>query len=196
VSDFLAAYPDYAATARLDELRASEYSYLDSGGHVYLDYTGAGLASDAQLRAHVERVRGGCFGNPHSESPASAASTVLIEQARQAVLRYFNAAAEEYAVIFTQNATGACRLVGEAYPFGPRSRLVLTADNHNAMNGIREFARAGGAAVRYAGVSPRPTSPRRSGAPNVPGTAAGGACSATRRRATSAASSTRWPGWT
>ena len=154
MSDFLAAYPDYAATARLDELRASEYSYLDSGGHVYLDYTGAGLASDAQLRAHVERVRGGCFGNPHSESPASAASTLLIEQARQAVLRYFNAAAEEYAVIFTQNATGACRLVGEAYPFGPRSRLVLTADNHNAMNGIREFARAGGAAVRYAGVSP------------------------------------------
>ena len=34
VSDFLAAYPDYAATARLDELRATEYSYLDSGGHI------------------------------------------------------------------------------------------------------------------------------------------------------------------
>src|SRR5580693_10703489 len=96
---------------------------------------------------------GGCFGNPPSESPASAASTLLIEQARQAVLRYFNAAAEEYAVIFTPNATGACRLVGEAYPFGSRTRLVLTADNHNAMNGIREFARAGGAAVRYVSVS-------------------------------------------
>lgn len=149
MSDFLAAYPDYAATARLDELRATEYSYLDSGGHVYLDYTGAGLASDAQLRAHVARVRGGYFGNPHSESPASAASTVAIEQARQAVLRYFNAAEQEYAVIFTPNATGACRLVGEAYPFRHRSRLVLTADNHNAMNGIREFARAGGAKVSY-----------------------------------------------
>src|SRR5580692_4231256 len=153
MSDFLAAHPDYAATARLDDLRANEYSYLDSGGHIYLDYTGAGLASDAQLRAHVERLRGGCFGNPHSESPASAASTVAIEQAREAVLRYFNAATEEYAVIFTQNATGACRLVGEAYPFRPRSRLVLTADNHNSVNGIREFARAGGAAVRYAGLS-------------------------------------------
>jgi selenocysteine lyase/cysteine desulfurase len=153
VSDFLAAYPDYAATARLDELRATEYSFLDSGGHIYLDYTGAGLAAEAQLRAHVERVRGGCFGNPHSESPASAASTVAIEQTRQAVLGYFNAAADEYAVIFTQNATSACRLVGEAYPFGPGSGLVLTADNHNAVNGIREFARAGGAAVRYAGLA-------------------------------------------
>ena len=153
MSDFLAAYPDYATTARLDELRATEYTFLDSGGHVYLDYTGAGLAADAQLRAHVARVRGGCFGNPHSESPASAASTVAIEQTRQAVLGYFNAAADEYAVIFTQNATSACRLVGEAYPFGPGSGLVLTADNHNAMNGIREFARAGGAAVRYAGLA-------------------------------------------
>ena len=153
MSDFLAAYPDYATTARLDELRATEYTFLESGGHIYLDYTGAGLAADAQLRAHVARVRGGCFGNPHSESPASAASTVAIERTRQAVLDYFNAAADEYAVIFTQNATSACRLVGEAYPFGPGSRLVLTADNHNAMNGIREFARAGGAAVRYAGLA-------------------------------------------
>ena len=153
MSDFHAAYPDYSATSRVDELRAAEYSYLDAGGHVYLDYTGAGLVADAQLRAHTGRLRGGCFGNPHSDSPASSASTRLVDQARDAILRYFNASPDEYAVIFTQNATGACRLVGEAYPFGPRSRLVLTADNHNAMNGIREFARAGGAAVRYAGVS-------------------------------------------
>ena len=45
VSDFLAAYPDYATTSRLDELRATEYAYLDDGGHVYLDYTGSGLAA-------------------------------------------------------------------------------------------------------------------------------------------------------
>ena len=154
VSDFLAAYPGYATTGRIDELRAAEYSYLDAGGHVYLDYTGAGLAADAQLRTHVQRLRGGCFGNPHSENPASAASTRLIEQAKEAVLRYFNAAAEEYAVIFTQNATGACRLVGEAYQFRPWSRFVLTADNHNSVNGLREFARARGATVRYVRLSP------------------------------------------
>ena len=57
MANFHAAYPDYAATARLDELRATEYSYLDAGGHTYLDYTGAGLAADAQLRAHTERLR-------------------------------------------------------------------------------------------------------------------------------------------
>ncbi len=146
---FLSAYPGYRSTALLDRLRATEYSYLDAGGHVYLDYTGAGLPAQAQLTAHAERLRGGCFGNPHSENPASAASTELMERARLAVLAHFRAAPEEYAVIFTPNATGACRLVGEAYPFGPRTRLVLTQDNHNSVNGIREFARSRGAITQY-----------------------------------------------
>ena len=146
---FLAAYPGYRSTALLDRLRATEYSYLDAGSHVYLDYAGAGLPAQAQISAHAERVRGGCFGNPHSENPASAASSELIERARLAVLAHFNAPPEEYAAIFTPNATAACRLVGEAYPFGPRTRLVLTQDNHNSVNGIREFARARGARTRY-----------------------------------------------
>ena len=146
---FLSAYPGYRSTALLDELRATEYSYLDAGGHVYLDYAGAGLPAQAQLAAHAERMRGRCFGNPHSENPASAASTELIERARLAVLAHFNAPPEEYAAIFTPNATGACRLVGEAYPFGPRTRLVLTQDNHNSVNGIREFAGSRGAITQY-----------------------------------------------
>jgi selenocysteine lyase/cysteine desulfurase len=146
---FLSAYPGYSSTALLDQLRATEYSYLYADGHVYLDYTGAGLPSEAQLSAHAERLRSGCFGNPHSESPTSAASTELVERARLAVLAHFNAPLQEYAAIFTPNATGACRLVGEAYPFGPRTRLILTQDNHNSVNGIREFARSRGAITRY-----------------------------------------------
>jgi len=69
MSDFNATYPEYAATARLDKLRATEYSYLDEGGHVYLDYTGAGLVAQSQLLAHTERLRAGCYGNPHSDNP-------------------------------------------------------------------------------------------------------------------------------
>jgi selenocysteine lyase/cysteine desulfurase len=149
VAAFAAAYPGYLATTGLDELRAAEYGYLDAGGHVYLDYTGAGLPAEAQVRAHVQRLGERCFGNPHSENPASAASTQLIERTRQAVLKYFGAPPDEYAVIFTANASAACRLVGEAYPFGRGSHLVLTSDNHNSVHGIREFARARGAAVAY-----------------------------------------------
>lgn len=152
--DFQKAYPAYAVTSVLDEYRVTEYSYLDAEGHVYLDYTGAGLPAETQLRAHDARVRGGCFGNPHSENPTSRASTHLVEQVRTAVLDFFHAPADEYAVIFTPNATGACRLVGEAYQFGPGSRLVLTADNHNSANGIREFARARGARIQYVALRP------------------------------------------
>jgi selenocysteine lyase/cysteine desulfurase len=153
MSDFNATYPEYAATARLDKLRATEYSYLDEGGHVYLDYTGAGLAAQSQLLAHTARLRAGCYGNPHSDNPTSSASTRLIEQAREAVLRFYTTTAAEYAVIFTPNATGACRLVAESYPWGRRTRFVLTADNHNSAHGIREYAQARGARVAYAGLS-------------------------------------------
>jgi selenocysteine lyase/cysteine desulfurase len=149
MADFNDAHPEYEGTSKLDELRATDYSYLDKCGHVYLDYTGAGLAARSQLEAHVARIGGGCFGNPHSENPTSSASTELVEQARAAVLRHFNTTADDYAVIFTPNATGACRLVGEAYPFQRRGRLVLTADNHNSVNGLREFARARAAKVAY-----------------------------------------------
>ncbi|MGH3625723.1 MAG: aminotransferase class V-fold PLP-dependent enzyme [Sciscionella sp.] len=91
----------------------------------------------------------GCFGNPHSVNPSSLASTELVDRARRAVLAYFNASAADYAVMFTANATAACRLVGEAYPFDRRTRLVLTTDNHNSVHGIREFARIKKAKTTY-----------------------------------------------
>jgi selenocysteine lyase/cysteine desulfurase len=153
MGDFHEAHPEYATTAWLDELRAVEYKYLDEAGHVYLDYTGAGLAAQSQLRAHTTRLRFGVYGNPHSENPTSSASTALIEETRSAILRWFNADPGEYAVIFTPNATGACRLVGESYPFSPQTRLVLTADNHNSVNGLREYATRAGAQVAYVPVS-------------------------------------------
>jgi selenocysteine lyase/cysteine desulfurase len=151
---FLAAHPAYGRTAVLDRLRADEYGYLDAQGQVYLDYTGAGLPAQAQLTAHAARMRDRCFGNPHSENPTSAASTELIERARRLVLEHFSAPPEEYAAIFTPNASAACRIVAEAYPFGPRSRLVLTYDNHNSVIGIREFARARGAVTEYVPFGP------------------------------------------
>ncbi|MFD2415706.1 aminotransferase class V-fold PLP-dependent enzyme [Amycolatopsis pigmentata] len=153
-AEFLAHYPEYESTRRIDELRATEYRYLDHDHHVYLDYTGAGLASLTQYRLHHDRLVSGCFGNPHSVNPTSRATTELVEQTRAKVLSHLNASPEEYVAIFTPNASGACRLVGEAYPFGRRTRLVLTFDNHNSVNGIREFARARHARLRYVPLEP------------------------------------------
>lgn len=151
---FQQAYPAYEATARLDKLRAAEFSRLDRQGHVYLDYTGGGLYADSQLHDHMALLSGGVFGNPHSKNLTSMAMTGLVEQAREYVLKYFNASPEEYMVVFTANSTGALKLVAESYPFGPGDHLLLTFDNHNSVNGIREFARAKGAAVTYVPIKP------------------------------------------
>lgn len=149
MTGFTDEFPEYKGTAKLDELRHSEYGYLDEQGHLYLDYTGAGLAARAQYQAHADRLSHTLFGNPHSMNPTSEAATELVERARARVLRHFNADPAEYTAVFTANATGAARLVGEAYPFTRRTRLVLTFDNHNSVNGLREFARRGHARTVY-----------------------------------------------
>jgi len=55
--------------------------------------------------------------------------------------------------IFTANASAALRLVGESYRFGLGTTFALTADNHNSVNGIREFARRRGADIVYVPVT-------------------------------------------
>jgi selenocysteine lyase/cysteine desulfurase len=72
---FRQAYPESASTRRLDELRATEYARLDRTGHVYLDYTGGGLYAESQVRAHLDLLLRGVFGNPHSTNPTSLATT-------------------------------------------------------------------------------------------------------------------------
>jgi molybdenum cofactor sulfurtransferase len=146
---FRQAYPAFDSTWKLDDLRATEYARLDREGHIYLDYTGGGLYAESQLRDHMALLCNGVFGNPHSKNLTSLAMTQLVEQTRDYVLHYFNAAPDEYMVIFTQNSTGALKLIGESYPFGPGDTYLLTFDNHNSVNGIREFAHAKGATVNY-----------------------------------------------
>lgn len=146
---FLADYPAYQTTRHLDTLRQTEYGRLDAQDHVYLDYTGGGLYADTQIVEHMTLLRENVFGNPHSHNPTSLAMTERVERARRHVLEFFNAPPDEYVVIFTPNASGALKLVGESYPFAPDGRFALSTDDHNSVNGIREFARARGAAVDY-----------------------------------------------
>ncbi|MHB8627996.1 MAG: aminotransferase class V-fold PLP-dependent enzyme [Aggregatilineales bacterium] len=146
---FEEGHPGYNSTRKLDTLRATEYARLDEQNQIYLDYTGGGLYAESQLLQHMAILRRGVFGNPHSSNPTSQAITRLDEQAREYVLRYFKTSDAEYVVIFTQNASGALKLVGESYPFEPGDQYLLTFDNHNSVNGIREFAHAKGATVTY-----------------------------------------------
>lgn len=149
-ADFLSRFPNYKNTSLVDDLRATEYRRLDERGHVYLDYTGGSLWAESQLQKHFELLRTSILGNPHSASLASVAMTEHVERTRRLILRYFNARPEDYILVFTQNATTALKLIGESFPFTANSRYLLTFDNHNSVNGIREFARAKGATIQYA----------------------------------------------
>ncbi len=125
--------------------RARELSRIARAGVTYLDYTGAALYPESLVRADAERLAGTLLANPHSQSTASRDATRDVEQARAAILDFLHADADEYTVILTANASGACRLVGEAFPFRNGSVAALAQDNHNSVNGICEYARARGA---------------------------------------------------
>ena len=132
------ATPDFAA------LRARDFGRLDDGGHAYLDYTGSALYPDRLVAAHASALRASVLGNPHSESPASLASTALVNEARARVLRFFDADPDEYVVCFTSNTTGAVQLVASAYAFGPGTPL-------NDIQGIEVYTGSSETPAEYAG---------------------------------------------
>ena len=131
-----------------ENLRKREFARLDQQCHVYLDYTGGNLYPESLVDMHHRFLKKFVFGNPHSTNPASQSSEKFVAEARQRVLDFFNA--PEYYCIFTNNASGALQIVGECYPFSTASHLLLTADNHNSVNGIREYCRNKGGNFTYA----------------------------------------------
>ncbi len=149
LADFLKTHPEYSATAALDSLRQTEYTRLDAA-HRSISITRAqACMPKSQILRHHQMLSEHVFGNPHSSNPSSLASTELVERTRAYILQFFHADPAEYTAIFTANASGALKIVGESYPFDPDSRYLLTFDNHNSVNGIREFAHARGAQVTY-----------------------------------------------
>lgn len=128
-------------------LRKTEFSRLDDGGHIYLDYTGGNLYPASLIQKHSNDLLNGVYGNPHSANPTSSFATAAVESARKAVIDFFHA--DDYVCVFTQNATHALKLVGESYPFDAESVYILLADNHNSTNGIREFCVAKGGKTEY-----------------------------------------------
>ncbi len=145
---FLQANPTYSQTSHLDDLRRTDYQRLDAQDQVYLDYTGGGLHGESQIDKHFTMLRTYVFGNPHSANPTSLAMTERVEETRQYILDYFNASAD-YIAVFTANASGALKHIGESYPFQTGGQYLLTFDNHNSVNGIREYARSRGAGFTY-----------------------------------------------
>jgi len=130
------------------DLRRREFARLDAENIAYLDYAGAALYADSHIASHRALLGRSVLGNPHSEHASSVAATGIIDRVRQRVLRFFDAG-DDYVVCFTANTSAAIKLVAESYPYGPQTTCVLAADNHNSVNGTRQYARRAGAPVHY-----------------------------------------------
>ena len=136
-----------------------------------MDYMGGSLYPESLIRVHADFLSENILGNTHSVSNrcvntrlslyndgtesfpltrlvSSKLSLKCADEARAAILLFFKAP-PEYTVVFTPNASGALKLVGEAYPFTGGSSFVLPADAHNSVHGIREFAANHDARVAY-----------------------------------------------
>lgn len=145
---FLADFPEYRLTWTLDSLRRTDYERVDRSGETYVDYMGGCLYPASLVRFHGNFLNNHVFGNTHSVSNSSKLSKKYADEARDTVLAFFDAPSE-YTVVFTSNASGALKLIGESFPFTSDSTYVLGNDSHNSVHGIREFAVRQGARVGY-----------------------------------------------
>ncbi|KAG6877969.1 hypothetical protein C0993_001371 [Termitomyces sp. T159_Od127] len=121
---FLRDFPEYRSTWILDTLRRTDYTRLEHTGETYVDYMGGALFPESLIKVHTDFLSRNVMGNTHSAPP-------------------------EYTVVFTANATGALKLVGESFPFTGGSSYVLGSDAHNSVHGIRQYATVRGAKVAY-----------------------------------------------
>ncbi|KAJ6488903.1 pyridoxal phosphate-dependent transferase [Mycena sanguinolenta] len=110
---------------------------------------GGAIYPESLIRVHREFLSRNVLGNTHSVSNSSQLSSRCSNEARAAVLAFFSASPDEYTVVFTPNATGALRVVGESFPFTEDSSYGLGCDSHNSVHGIRGYATRRGARVCY-----------------------------------------------
>ncbi|XVF79357.1 hypothetical protein PTKIN_Ptkin14bG0215400 [Pterospermum kingtungense] len=147
--EFLREYGDYYGYPNgpktIDEIRANEFKRLQDT--VYLDHAGATLYSELQMEAIFKDLTSSVYGNPHSQSDSSSATSDIVREARQQVLDYCNASPKDYKCIFTSGATAALKLIGENFPWSCQSSFMYTMENHNSVLGIREYALNQGAAA-------------------------------------------------
>jgi molybdenum cofactor sulfurtransferase len=80
------------------------------------------------------------FGNPHTGSPTSDRTAEIVDRARLEVLNLLNANPRDYTVVFTQNASAAAKLVGEAVSGYPDIHYTYLKDAHTSLLGIRQLA--------------------------------------------------------
>lgn len=89
------------------------------------------------------------MGNPHSTgSGPGQRSEAIITSARRRVLQWFGAPSGEFVVIFTSGATGAIKLVADAFDWKCGCEFRYLNECHTSILGVREVAARAGANIR------------------------------------------------
>ncbi|KAJ2713180.1 hypothetical protein H4R19_002382 [Coemansia spiralis] len=139
----------------LDAIRRAEYPQLTDpaagGGRgpktVYLDHAGSTVCSASFVRAQAAELLGTVPANPHSRHAESQWTQARIDQARDRLLAFLGTSSEQYAVVFTANATAAIRLAFEIAPVTADGAFCFTRESHTSVVGIRGLAAARGIRV-------------------------------------------------
>ncbi|KAF5344180.1 hypothetical protein D9756_011447 [Leucocoprinus leucothites] len=148
-AEFLQKYPEYALTAPLDTLRATQYTRLAHRGDTFVDFASTGLYPEMLTTTHTRFLNENLLSNMGGKSHSAQRSIRYTEEARRTALKFFGAPEDEYGLVLTPNGTAGLKLVGEAFPFAPGGSYVLSADSHDSVNGVRQYALDKGATVVY-----------------------------------------------
>lgn len=132
---FIRANHEYGYNGRISEIRAKEFAHME--GVTYLDHTGATTYAYSPLISYQTDLATTLFGNPHSENPSSRRATAQVDHARRRVLDLFRASPDNWDLIFTQNASGAAKIVADSFQWEEGSEYIYYRETHTSMVGIR-----------------------------------------------------------
>ncbi|XVF09761.1 hypothetical protein REPUB_Repub07fG0123600 [Reevesia pubescens] len=152
-AEFTKAYPQYADTYQVDQMRAQEYYHLSFSNHTCLDYLGIGLFSYTQLQKHESptyRIASSSFPVPPQSPPPildipffgvsyktgtlktqllhGGPASELESAIRKRIMTFVNISENDYCMVFTANKTSAFKLLAESYPFQSNRKLLTVYD--------------------------------------------------------------------
>ncbi|KAJ1740071.1 hypothetical protein LPJ55_004616 [Coemansia sp. RSA 990] len=137
----------YDYNGRLDEIRKTEYPQLSISQEtnqseqqtVFLDHAGSTLCAASHIRAFSHELLTHIPANPHSRHLQSQWTQRKIDHARDRLLEFLGTSAQQYAVVFTANATAAIRLAAELTPVSSNGVFCYTRESHTSVVGLRNL---------------------------------------------------------
>ena len=124
---------------------SDEFPQVYDNKITYLDNAATALYSKTQIDIVHQDLSSNLYCNPHTTGNFGKARDVneCVREMRHRILRFFNTNDENYKVIFTSGATGACKLVADSFPWRDKendSTFIYLDECHTSVVGMRELS--------------------------------------------------------